>query len=35
MQQETGEFKDDEDITIPSQDRNKEVPDVPDSDIHD
>ena len=26
---------DDEEITIPSQDRNKEVPDVPDSDIRD
>ena len=26
---------DDEEITIPSQDRNKEVSDVPDSDIRD
>ena len=26
---------DDEEITIPSQDRNKEVPDLPDSDIRD
>ena len=26
---------DDEEVTIPSQDRNKEVPDFPDIDIHD
>ena len=26
---------DDEEITIPSQDRNREVPDIPDSDIRD
>ena len=45
MQQETGDLKygnvdigsptDDEEVMIPSQDRNKEVPDFPDIDIHD
>ena len=45
LQQETGEsddgsvefetHTDDEEITIPSQDKNREVHDIPDSDIHD
>ena len=42
MQQETGDVNvefgtptDDEEVTIPSQDRNREVPDFPDIDIRD
>ena len=32
---EFGTPTDDEEVTIPSQDRNREVPDLPDSDIRD
>ena len=32
---EFGTPTDDEEVTIPSQDRNREVPDFPDSDIRD
>ena len=36
MQQETGDLKkSDEEVTIPPQDRNREIPDFPDIDIRD